>query len=153
MLDWCLSDVMRVIEDLEGEAVILLVFSQSSREDIYCCASEEAVIIEGCDDSIVRSSAKVKTLVLGEEGRGRSEVNKLNNIGERIEPWGVPFGSLRVSDRVLLYNTFAVRAVRKLANHFFKLFGRVVLRILFVRRWEDTVSKALFMSMAIRMFL
>ena len=36
MLDWCLSDVMRVIEDLEGEAVILLISNQCSREDIYC---------------------------------------------------------------------------------------------------------------------
>ena len=72
--------------------------------------------------------------MLGEEGRGRSEVNKLNSIGERMEPWGVPFGSLKVLDRVLLYNTFAVRAKRKFVNHFFKLFGRVVLRILFVRR-------------------
>ena len=40
---------------------------------------------------MVISSAYVLIFMFGEFGKERSCVNRLNNIGERIEPCGTPF--------------------------------------------------------------
>jgi len=116
--DWCLSVVMRVIEDFSGEAVILFDFSHVSSCWMYDWVSVVAVGMDGFCIVMDISSAYVISFMSGVCGVGRSAVYRLNSRGDRMAPCGTPFLSFTVFERWFLLETWAVRSERKLEIHF-----------------------------------
>ena len=112
------------MEDLRGEAVILLVSSQVSNNCRYSWVCWVAVFTSGCWEMRLMSSAQVITLVDWLVGVGRSAVKRLKRNEERMAPCGTPFCSLMECERVFLWRTLAYLLVRKFESHFLSLFSR-----------------------------
>ena len=106
-----------------------------------------------CVVAMVKSSAYDVMRVKGVWGCGRSAVYRLNRVGESMVPWGTPFLILIVRDLWPFCCIWAVLPDRKLASHFLVFVGMLDWRILWIRLCLGTVSKALFMSIAINIVL
>lgn len=78
---------------------------------------------------------------------------RLKRAGDRIAPWGTPFFMFIVRDFCPLCWIWAVLPERKFDIHFLECGGKFVSSILLMRLCLGTVSKALFMSIAISMVL
>lgn len=86
--------------------------------------------------------------MFGALGCGMSCVNKLNRVGDVIEPWGTPLFRGLDLEWMCLCKTFACLPFRKLASQRLSLLCRVVVVIFSISKCLGTVSKALFMSIA-----
>lgn len=86
-----LSGVKRVTDDLSADAVILFVWSQSSRFGRYVCILLVASSVVVAWEVIVRSSAYDSACVFSNgSGCGISCMKRLKSVGDRMAPCGTP---------------------------------------------------------------